>query len=732
MSHDFLRKPQSSSSRSTVRLGLHRVRARRRAGPKATLSDDAKHLAERLENAERTNKQLREAIDMLPQGVVVLDREGRYVLWNQQYADIYKRSADLFEIGVRLEDTLRIGVARGDYPEAKGREEQWIVERVKRLFQAKDRHEQWISDGRCILIDERLTSDGGVVGLRIDISELKEREASFRMLFEANPVPMFVVRKSDKGILSANAAALRHYGFTVEELSTKTLLDLHHPDDHAYLDNLYGGKAEEFAGQTWRHIKADQTSIDVAIYSSSITQGQTPAILFAAIDITERKAAEAKVAYLAHHDALTGLANRVFLRKRLDELLASRKRSGNGVAVLCIDLDNFKVINDSMGHAAGDSLLQQLTTRIQGSLRKDDIAARLGGDEFAVVLANANHAVEVSSVAQRIIDALREPFAIDDQAVNVTASVGIALCPSDGETAEALLKNADLALYQAKGDGKGCYRYFEAEMNVRVQARRKIESELHHAYMSGGLEIHYQPLVTLNSGEVSGFEALLRWPHSERGFIPPSEFIPIAEECGLIAPITDFVLHRACQDATTWPKKARLAVNMSPQRFRIGNVFQAVSEALKASGLEPERLELEITEALLLENSESVLSILHSIRSLGVRISMDDFGTGYSSLSYLRMFPFDKIKIDGSFVRGIGFGTESQAIIRAIMGLGSSLGMTITAEGIETESEQAFLRAVGCDEGQGFLYSKARPVGDVPLILDALNAAGIGAASGQF
>jgi EAL domain-containing protein (putative c-di-GMP-specific phosphodiesterase class I) len=250
--------------------------------------------------------------------------------------------------------------------------------------------------------------------------------------------------------------------------------------------------------------------------------------------------------------------------------------------------------------------------------------------------------------------------------------------------------------------------------------------------MSGGLEIHYQPLVTLNSGEVSGFEALLRWPHSERGFIPPSEFIPIAEECGLIAPITDFVLHRACQDATTWPKKARLAVNMSPQRFRIGNVFQAVSEALKASGLEPERLELEITEALLLENSESVLSILHSIRSLGVRISMDDFGTGYSSLSYLRMFPFDKIKIDGSFVRGIGFGTESQAIIRAIMGLGSSLGMTITAEGIETESEQAFLRAVGCDEGQGFLYSKARPVGDVPLILDALNAAGIGAASGQF
>jgi diguanylate cyclase (GGDEF)-like protein/PAS domain S-box-containing protein len=675
---------------------------------------------ERLERAEATNKQLREAIDMLPQGVVVLDREGRYVLWNEQYASIYKKSADLFEIGVRLEDTLRIGVARGDYPEAKGREEQWIAERIAKLYQPKDRHEQWISDGRCILIDERLTSDGGVVGLRVDISELKEREATFRMLFEANPVPMFVVRKDDKVILSANSAALRHYGFNSEELKTKTLFDLHHPEDHVHLESLYGGKTEAFAGQTWRHQKSDDTSIDVAIYSSAITQGLTPAILFAAIDITERKAAEAKVAYLAHHDALTGLANRVFLRKRLDGLLTSRKRSGSGIAVLCIDLDNFKVINDSMGHAAGDSLLQQLAQRIQESLRKDDMAARLGGDEFAVVLADANHAVEVSSVAQRIIDVLRHPFEIDDHILNVTASVGIALCPSDGDTAEALLKNADLALYQAKEDGKGCFRYFEAEMNIRVMARRKIESELHHAFIDGILEIHYQPLVSLSSREVSGFEALLRWPHAERGYIPPSEFIPIAEECGLIGPITDFVLHRACQDATQWPKNARLAVNMSPQRFRIGNVFQAVSDALKSSGLAPQRLELEITEALLLENSESVLAILHAIRGLGVRISMDDFGTGYSSLSYLRMFPFDKIKIDGSFVRGIGFGTESQAIIRAIMGLGSSLGMTITAEGIETESEQDFLRAVGCDEGQGFLYSKARPVGEVPDILDAL------------
>ncbi len=725
MSYEFLREAQPSIN-SNRAAGLHRVRSQRTSGTVlGRFKRDKSALAQRLERAETTNKQLREAIDMLPQGVVVLDQEGRYVLWNQQYADIYKKSADLFEIGVRLEDTLRIGVTRGDYPEASGREEQWIAERIARLYQPKERHEQWISDGRCILIDERLTTDGGVVGLRVDITELKEREESFRMLFEANPVPMFVARKEDKVILSANTAALRHYGFKLDELSTKTLFDLHHPDDHGQLDRLYGGKADEFAGQTWQHIKADQTSIDVAIYSSSVTHAHTPAILFAAIDITERKAAEAKVAYLAHHDALTGLANRVFLRNRLDELLALRKRSGAGIAVLCIDLDNFKVINDSMGHGAGDSLLQQLAQRVQDSLRKDDIAARLGGDEFAVVLANANHAVEVSSAAQRILDVLRQPFEIADQTINVTASVGIALCPSDGDTAEALLKNADLALYQAKEDGKGCFRYFEAEMNVRVQARRKIESDLHHAFADGILEIHYQPLVTLNSGEVSGFEALLRWPHPERGFVPPAEFIPIAEECGLIAPITDFVLRRACQDAMTWPTQARLAVNISPQRFRIGNVFLAVSEALKSSGLAPERLELEITEALLLENSESVLSILHAIRGLGVRISMDDFGTGYSSLSYLRMFPFDKIKIDGSFVRGIGFNKESKAIIRAIMGLGTSLGMTITAEGIETETEQEFLRAVGCDEGQGFLYSKARPVADVPHILDTLNHANL-------
>ncbi|MES1179638.1 MAG: PAS-domain containing protein, partial [Hyphomicrobium sp.] len=276
MAQEYLRETQPAVT-SNWGTGLLRVRTRRASGAAdlAQLRRNNVALTQRLERAEATNNQLREAIDMLPQGVVVLDQEGRYVLWNQQYADIYKKSADLFEIGIRLEDTLRIGVSRGDYPEAAGREEQWIAERIARLYQPKDRHEQWISDGRCILIDERLTTDGGVVGLRIDITELKEREASFRMLFEANPVPMFVARKEDKVILSANAAALRHYGFNLAELTTKTLFDLHHPEDHLHLDRLYAGKAEDLAGQTWRHVKADQTSIDVAIYSSSVTHAHT-------------------------------------------------------------------------------------------------------------------------------------------------------------------------------------------------------------------------------------------------------------------------------------------------------------------------------------------------------------------------------------------------------------------------------------------------------------------------
>jgi diguanylate cyclase (GGDEF)-like protein/PAS domain S-box-containing protein len=682
---------------------------------------EQQQLAERLEiasdEARQANARLRDAIDILPHGLVFLDAEGRYILWNQQYADIYKRSADLFKPGVRLEDTLRVGVERGDYPEAKGREEQWIAERLRRLTNPRGRHEQVLSDGRCILIEERRTSDGGIIGLRVDITEMKQREASFRLLFDHNPVPMFVYGRDNHAILAVNDAAVEHYGYSRAQFLSMNLRHIHDCATYDELKALDHASSESYAGRTWRHLLADQSMIDVAIFARAITHGAVPAVLIAAIDITERKRAEARVAHMAHHDALTGLPNRVLLRLRMEQAIARMRRNDKGVAILCIDLDNFKAVNDTLGHPAGDLLLQCVAERTQAGLRGEDTAARLGGDEFAVLATGIENPAEVTALAERLLADLSEPFQVYGHQVMVGASIGIALAPGDGDDADRLLKNADMALYRAKAEGKGAFRFFEAEMDARVQARRRLEVDLRAALKNETLEVYYQPLVDLETGEMAGLEALVRWPHPERGLIPPSEFIPVAEETGTIAQLGAYVLRRACTDATQWPEHVKLAVNLSPLQFRTGNLFLAVKDALAASGLPATRLELEITETLLLEKVDHVFATLHALRALGVRISMDDFGTGYSSLSYLRSFPFDKIKIDRSFVRDIAGNSEAQAIVRAIVSLGLNFGMKITAEGIETEAELACLKAEGCDEGQGFLFSKARPQAEILELL---------------
>jgi diguanylate cyclase (GGDEF)-like protein/PAS domain S-box-containing protein len=670
-----------------------------------------------IKEAEHAHARLRAAIDILPQGVVFLDAENRYILWNQQYADIYKRSADLFVPGARLQDTLRIGVARGDYPAALGREEEWIAERLERLRNPGGRHEQTLSDGRCILIEERRTSDGGIIGLRIDITELKQREASFRLLFDSNPVPMFVYALDDERIIAVNESAIVHYGYARESFLGMTLGALHDSDETAVLPRIAVLSHDDQAGRTWRHRKADGNPIDVAIYSQLLTYDGRAAALIAAVDITERKRAEARVAYMAHHDALTALPNRVLLRLRLEDMLSRADRDGGQFAVLCIDLDNFKSVNDTLGHPLGDLLLQQIAQRIQAMLREQDTVARLGGDEFAVLQGGAGTAVAVSALAERLIATISEPYELEGHMVVIGASIGIALAPGDGNEPDRLLKQADMALYRAKGEGKGSFRFFEPEMDARVQKRRRLEMDLRAALHTGELEIHYQPLVDLATGETCAFEALLRWLHPERGMIMPDEFIPVAEDTGLIGVLGAFVLRQACADATAWPDATKLAVNLSSLQFRTGNLLQTVIDALKSAGLPPHRLELEITETLLLERSDQVLATLHALRALGVRIAMDDFGTGYSSLSYLQSFPFDKIKIDRSFVRHLSSNTESQAIVRAIVSLGSSLGMTITAEGLESERDLVMLRAEGCGQAQGFFFSLPRPQRDIVMDL---------------
>jgi diguanylate cyclase (GGDEF)-like protein/PAS domain S-box-containing protein len=664
--------------------------------------------------AAAAHERLREALEILPQGIVFLDNEGRYILWNQKYADIYKRSADLFKVGARLEDTLRIGVSRGDYPAAKGREEAWIKERLELLYKPGKQHEQVLADGRCVLIEERQTSDGGVIGLRMDITDLKQREASFRLLFEDNPVPMFVLRSDTQAFLGANAAALSHYGFSRDHLLSMTLHELRAAGEEAVAaedDPL------EAVVTTSKHRTRNGQTIEVVVFSRQLDYEGVPAVLIAVIDVTERKAAEARIAHMAHHDALTDLPNRVLFRQRMADVLSQRSRSGNLIGTLCIDLDNFKLVNDTLGHPIGDGLLQDVAARIERVLRQRDTAARLGGDEFAVLVPEMKSPQELAVLAQRLIDVISEPYVIEGHMVTVGSTIGIAVAPTDGDDADHLLRNADLALYRAKAAGRSTFRFFEPEMDAQAQTRRQLEIDLRAALAMEKLEVHYQPLVDLATKDVVGFEALLRWPHPERGYIPPSEFVPLAEETGLIAPLGNFVLLRACADATAWPEHIKLAVNLSPMQFRVGNVFTTVSGALAVTGLAPDRLDLEITESVLLDRTDHVIAHLHALRALGVRISMDDFGTGYSSLSYLRAFPFDKIKIDRSFVRDLPNNRHTLAIVRAILGLAAGLDMKVVAEGIETQADLACLAAEGCKEGQGFLFSEARPQDEVLKLL---------------
>jgi len=670
-----------------------------------------------IAEARKSHERLRQAIDILPQGIVFLDADGRYILWNKKYSEIYSRSSDLFEPGARLQDTIRIGVERGDYPEAIGREEEWIAERLAKLYQPSERHEQILADGRCILIEERLTEDGGVIGLRVDITELKQREASFRLLFDSNPVPMIVCALDDERILGVNDAAIAHYGYSRAEFEKLTIGSVQAFDSQPPWAGDHS--SDELAARTWKHVRADGALIDLAIYSRQLVYGDRPAVLLALMDITERKRAEARLAFMAQHDGLTGLPNRNLLRQEMDEILQHTRRSSDKMAVLMLGLDNFKAVNDTLGHGVGDKLLRGVAKRLRSTLREEDTLARLNSDEFAIVQSGLTRPEDAVLLARRLLEAVGEPYLLDGHSVVIGASIGIAMAPGDGDESEKLLKHADMALSRAKNDSRGTFSFFETGMDARAQSRRKIELDLRDAIQGDVLRPYYQPLIDLSTGRITGFEALVRWPHPERGMVSPAEFIPVAEETGLINGLGGLMLRRACADAALWPDDVRVAVNLSPLQFRVGNLLSVVMDALKQSGLPAKRLELEITETLLLEKSSQVLATLHALRALGVRISMDDFGTGYSSLSYLRSFPFDKIKIDQSFVRGLGTNNDAQAIVRAIISLGVGLGVTITAEGVETEAELTCLRSEGCHEGQGFLFSHARPNAEIVNLLKA-------------
>jgi diguanylate cyclase (GGDEF)-like protein len=442
-------------------------------------------------------------------------------------------------------------------------------------------------------------------------------------------------------------------------------------------------------------------------------------------DITKRREAEAHVERLASEDPLTGLPNRRVFRATLDQMSERPAPAGTDAgqriefAVLFLDLDRFKVVNDTLGHRIGDLLLQEVAKRLKGVLRGGDILARLGGDEFAVVVTAVESRPALEVIANRLTEVIGQPYEIDGHRIRSSVSIGIAVGPSDGANADDLLVAADLALYAVKGNGRGSYRFYQRAMNEEINNRRQIELDLREALEKGELELHYQPIIDLRRNTVTGFEALARWRHPVKGMVSPAMFIPVAEDSGLILPLGTWALTEACRRAAEWPDHLIVAVNLSPVQFSTPNLCDVIKSILAATALAPHRLELEITERLFMEDSEKTLSTLHKLKQLGVRISMDDFGTGYSSLSYLRSFPYDKIKVDRTFVSDLASSTEHVVIVQAVVSIAGALGMTTTAEGVETASQREFLTALGCDEAQGYLFSAPVAIDKVPEIIAA-------------
>jgi len=439
------------------------------------------------------------------------------------------------------------------------------------------------------------------------------------------------------------------------------------------------------------------------------------------VEIADREESQARSQYLAYHDSLTGLGNRLLFKEQLEEALTDDSVASHPLAVLFLDLDGFKAVNDTLGHSIGDLLLKSVAAKLRDILPRTDRIARLGGDEFAILQISAAQPGSSIALAKKIIEVVGQPNSIDGHDVTVGASVGIAVARPGDMNTDNFLKSADLAMYSAKSDGRGTYRMFDPEMDAIVQARRLLERDMRTALAQDGFRLFYQPLVNLQTKKVTAFEALMRWQHPERGMVPPSDFIPVAEEMGLIVQLGEWALRQACAEATEWPDGICVSVNLSPLQFAKGNLVSSVMSALASAGLPASRLELEITESVLLEKSERNITILNQLRGLGVRISMDDFGTGYSSIGYLRSFPFDKIKIDQSFVRDLLVDEGSLAIVRAIAGLGVSFGMITTAEGVETEEQMRCLNLEGCIEVQGYLYSRPVPANEIVGVLASLD-----------
>jgi diguanylate cyclase (GGDEF)-like protein/PAS domain S-box-containing protein len=681
---------------------------------------------ESQQRLESEKQRLDTALNNMTQGLVLYDASARVVICNQRYIDMYGLSTDVVKPGCHFYDLIQHRKDTGTYD---GDVHEFCSNIMRNVAQGKVSSTVMEGgDGRAFMIVNKPLAQGGWVATiediteRLNLEQERDRNQTFlREIIDHIPSQITVKDARDHRYLLANRVAEVQFGLLRDAIVGKTAFDLFSKklaariaaDDERALQSLDGLLLDEHPWESRLEGRRYITSKRIGIRDQT---GDPRYIINVVEDVTERRHADEKIAHMAHYDALTDLPNRALFRAQIERELA-KTGGGERFALLYVDIDEFKGINDSLGHHVGDELLKTVATRIRGCLKDTDLIARLGGDEFAVIQTAVESRADVVEFVTRIHAAIREPYQCLGHQLSTDASIGIALAPQDGTELDQLIKNADLAMYAAKAEGRRTHRFFAPVMHASATARLTMELDLRQAMLDGGFELHYQPLVNLQRNEVSGCEALLRWRHPERGMVSPAEFIPVAEDTGLINELGDWVLKTACAEAVLWPDHIRLAVNISPIQFKCATLALKITGALAASGLAPRRLELEITEAVLIRDDEAALAILHQLRAIGVRIALDDFGTGYSSLSYLKRFPFDKIKIDRSFVTDIAEAGGSPAIVQAVVNIAAERNMTTTAEGVETEQQKQMLRALGCTEMQGYLFSAARPGPEVRKLL---------------
>jgi diguanylate cyclase (GGDEF)-like protein/PAS domain S-box-containing protein len=683
---------------------------------------------EAQQKLEAERLKLDTALNNMTQGLLMYDASARIVTFNQRYIDMYKLSREVVRPGLHYYDLIQ---HRKDTGSFDGDVREFCDPIMRDIAAGKvNVHLMEIADGRAFEIVNKPVPQGGWVATIEDITERRRLEQELdrnytflREIIDHIPTQITVKDARTRQYLLVNSVAERQFEMARGELIGKTAFDILTKeaaesvtaDDDKALASGDGWFRDEHPVDEDQKERRYITCRRINIRD----QASEPRYLINLLeDVTERRKAAEKIAHLAHYDALTDLPNRVLFRERIERELV-HARGGGQFALLYIDIDEFKGINDSLGHHVGDELLKTVASRIRACIKPDDLIARLGGDEFAVIQTAVTSTAEVVDFVTRLHETIRRPYQCLGHQLSTDASIGVALAPQDGTELDQLIKNADLAMYAAKAGGRRTHRFFEPSMDASAKARLAMEQDIRQAMADGGFELHYQPLVDLRSGDVTTCEALLRFRHPQRGMISPAEFIPVAEDTGLITELGDWVLRTACQEAAGWPDHIHLAVNVSPVQLKCQTLALRIAGALASSGLNPSRLELEITEAVLIRDDEAALAILHQLRAIGVRIALDDFGTGFSSLSYLKRFPFDKIKIDRCFVSDISEEDGSSSIVQAVVNIAAALHMTTVAEGVETSAQRELLRELGCTEMQGYLFSAPKPGAEVKRLFGA-------------